>query len=97
MNITVVGCGYVGVTTGVCLASVGHHVRCVDTLPERVAMLTEGRLAFHEPGMQDALQAGSDPHAATHPEVFRVRSADMILKRDVPFDGAVRAQLLAPV
>ena len=42
MNITVVGCGYVGVTTGVCLASVGHHVQCVDTLPERVAMLLTG-------------------------------------------------------
>lgn len=56
MNITVVGCGYVGVTTGVCLASVGHRVQCVDTAPERVAMLNDGRIPFHEHGMDDRLR-----------------------------------------
>ena len=52
MKITVVGCGYVGVTTGVCLASVGHRVQCVDTAPERVAE----QIA--------ALRATVDAHAA---------------------------------
>jgi UDPglucose 6-dehydrogenase len=56
MKITVVGCGYVGVTTGVCLATVGHRVNCVDSLADRVTRLAAGRIPFHEPGVQEALQ-----------------------------------------
>jgi nitrite reductase/ring-hydroxylating ferredoxin subunit len=66
-----------------------EHLGTSDT-----AVIAARRLLLRE---ARALQAGDEPFAATHPEVFRVRSADMILKRDVPFDGAVRAQLLAPV
>ena len=30
MDVTVIGCGYVGLVTGVCLASIGHTVRGVE-------------------------------------------------------------------
>jgi len=30
MNIVVIGTGYVGLTTGVCLAEIGHTVLCID-------------------------------------------------------------------
>ena len=29
-RIAVIGTGYVGLTTGACLASLGHHVVCAD-------------------------------------------------------------------
>lgn len=32
MKIAVAGTGYVGLVTGVCLASKGHEVTCVDVL-----------------------------------------------------------------
>ena len=30
MDVTIIGCGYVGLVTGVCLASIGHTVRGVE-------------------------------------------------------------------
>lgn len=56
MRITIIGTGYVGLTTGVGLASVGHHVTCVDIVPERVEAINAGRSPFYEPGL-DALLA----------------------------------------
>ena len=54
MRITVVGSGYVGLTTGACLAETGNDVICVDILEEKVRALSRGRIPFFEPGL-DAL------------------------------------------
>lgn len=55
MRITIVGTGYVGLTTGVCLAFVGHQVACVDIVPERVAAINRGEAPFFEPGLAEML------------------------------------------
>ena len=54
MKIAVVGSGYVGLTTGACLAETGNDVICVDILEEKVEALNRGRIPFFEPGL-DAL------------------------------------------
>ena len=54
MKIAVVGSGYVGLTTGACLADTGNDVICVDILEEKVETLNRGRIPFFEPGL-DAL------------------------------------------
>ena len=58
-KIMVVGCGYVGLVTGVCLAHIGHDVVCVDKNEERVAALNEGRVPFYEPGFDEFLARGA--------------------------------------
>ena len=58
MNVTVIGTGYVGLTTGVALAYVGHDVTCVDKNPSIVERLQRGESTIHEPGL-DALLAAS--------------------------------------
>jgi UDPglucose 6-dehydrogenase len=58
MRVCVVGAGYVGLTTAACLADRGHEVACVDVDPARVALVQEGRVPFHEPGLAELLQAG---------------------------------------
>lgn len=62
MRITVIGTGYVGLTTGVCLAGVGHEVVCVDIVQERVDAINRGESPFYEPGLDqmlsDALASG---------------------------------------
>ena len=58
MKIAVVGSGYVGLTTGACLAGTGNDVVCVDVLQEKVNALNRGRIPFFEPGL-DALVAKS--------------------------------------
>ena len=54
MDISIIGCGYVGLVTGVCLASIGHRVLCVDSDQEKIKALKAGRVPIYEPGL-DAL------------------------------------------
>jgi UDPglucose 6-dehydrogenase len=55
MRVTVIGLGYVGLTTAVGLATLGHQVTGVDVDRDRVATIESGRVPMHEPGLQDAL------------------------------------------
>jgi UDPglucose 6-dehydrogenase len=57
MNVTIIGTGYVGLTTGVALAYFGHQVRCVDKLPRIVESLQGGQLTIHEPGLEELFKA----------------------------------------
>ena len=54
-NVGVIGAGYVGLVTGVCLAHVGYRVVCVDKDEDRVAGLNEGRVPFYEPGLEEMI------------------------------------------
>ncbi|MBI5415632.1 MAG: UDP-glucose/GDP-mannose dehydrogenase family protein [Candidatus Omnitrophica bacterium] len=56
MNIAVIGSGYVGLVTGVCLAHIGHRVMCVDSNREKVKSLKQGRVPIYEPGLEDLLK-----------------------------------------
>ncbi len=50
--IGVVGVGYVGLVTGVCLAHLGHRVVCLDVDEARIAALREGTVPIFEPGLE---------------------------------------------
>jgi UDPglucose 6-dehydrogenase len=52
MQICVVGSGYVGLVTGVCMAEVGHTVTCVDNNLQKVKNLQDGILPIYEPGLE---------------------------------------------
>ena len=56
----VIGVGYVGLVTAVCLAELGHPVVCRDIDPERVAMLQRGEVPIHEPGVPELLQRNAE-------------------------------------
>src|SRR5260221_3317372 len=51
MRITIFGSGYVGLVTGACLADAGNHVVCVDVDERKIAMLKQGGMPIHEPGL----------------------------------------------
>jgi UDPglucose 6-dehydrogenase len=57
MNVTIVGTGYVGLVTGVCLADAGNHVVGLDVDADKVALLNRGRSPIFEPGLADLLQS----------------------------------------
>ncbi|MHB0998817.1 MAG: UDP-glucose dehydrogenase family protein [Armatimonadota bacterium] len=52
MKVTIVGTGYVGLTTGVALAYVGHDVVSVDKDQTKLSMLLAGKSPIHEPGIE---------------------------------------------
>lgn len=56
MKITVIGTGYVGLTTGTVLAELGHRVACVDKDPRKILTLRDGRVPFYEPGLNDLIK-----------------------------------------
>jgi UDPglucose 6-dehydrogenase len=53
MNIVVVGTGYVGLTTGVCLAEIGHNILCIDKDEKKIEKLNQGIIPIYEPGLED--------------------------------------------
>jgi UDPglucose 6-dehydrogenase len=55
MNVSIVGAGYVGLVTGLCLADRGHRVTCVDIDAQRVAQLLGGSLPLYEVGLDELL------------------------------------------
>jgi UDPglucose 6-dehydrogenase len=58
--VTVIGCGYVGLTTGACLAHLGHDVTCADIDADRIARLEQGDLPIVEPGLAHIVAEGVD-------------------------------------
>jgi len=52
VQIAVIGTGYVGLVTGVCLAHIGHTVTCVDNNPAKIKTLKAGKVPIYEPGLE---------------------------------------------
>ena len=60
MKITIIGTGYVGLTTGVCLSHLGHQVVCVDNDVEKIKLLKQGISPIYEPGLEELLKEGME-------------------------------------
>ncbi len=56
MKIAVVGSGYVGLVTGVCLAELGHEMTCIDIDKAKIASLKKGEIPIYEPGLDKLLK-----------------------------------------
>ncbi len=80
-RIVVVGTGYVGLTTGACLASLGHRVVCSDVDAAKVARLSRGEVGILEPGLAELVGEGI---AAGRLE-FAVGSAGAVADAEVVF------------
>jgi UDPglucose 6-dehydrogenase len=60
MRVCVIGTGYVGLVTGVCLAHIGHDVICVDNNQEKVKLMKAGQSPIYEPGLSELMQSSSE-------------------------------------
>lgn len=56
MKIAVVGCGYVGLVTGVCFAEIGHEVICIDNDLSKIALLSRGTATIYEKYLPELIQ-----------------------------------------
>ena len=55
-RVAVIGAGYVGLTTGACLADLGNEVIVVDINREKIAQLQRNRVPFYEPGLNELVE-----------------------------------------
>ncbi|MFQ3617993.1 MAG: UDP-glucose/GDP-mannose dehydrogenase family protein [Cyanobacteriota bacterium] len=55
MRVCVIGTGYVGLVTGVCLSHIGHDVICVDNNEEKVKLMKSGQSPIFEPGLSELM------------------------------------------
>ncbi|MGW1075864.1 UDP-glucose dehydrogenase family protein [Streptomyces sp. NPDC002537] len=56
LKITVIGTGYLGATHAAAMAELGFEVLGLDVVPEKVAMLSQGRVPMYEPGLEELLR-----------------------------------------
>lgn len=68
IRVSIVGGGFVGITTAVSFGERGHEIELVESDPARLASLREGRIPFFEPGVEEgwrALQQAGRVHVAS--------------------------------
>jgi len=80
LRLSVVGCGYVGLVTGACLAEAGHDVVCTDIDETRIAQLQAGGVPIYEQHLdkilESAQRAGKISYTSNAGEA--IRSGDAI-------------------
>jgi UDPglucose 6-dehydrogenase len=79
MKVAIIGTGYVGLTTGVCLSFVGHSVHCLDTDASKIAALRSGAVPIYEPNLPELIKE------AEHNLHFTTRYEEAIPGADVVF------------
>ncbi|MFE4124260.1 UDP-glucose dehydrogenase family protein [Priestia sp. YIM B13486] len=55
MDIAIIGTGYVGLVTGVCLSEIGHNVTCIEIDEKKVKSLRLGNSPIYEPGLDELM------------------------------------------
>ncbi len=90
MRLAVIGCGYVGLVTGACLAEAGHEVMCTDIDAARIAQLQAGGVPIFEQALDKTLamarQAGRISFTADTGEAIRFGDAIFICVGTPPKD-----------
>ncbi|MDX9893031.1 MAG: UDP-glucose/GDP-mannose dehydrogenase family protein [Patescibacteria group bacterium] len=80
MKIAIIGTGYVGLTTGTCLADLGHQTICVDNDPEKLAKLKQGKSPIFEPGLDELITSNQQAQRLTFTDdlPLAVRESEII-------------------
>ena len=89
MKISVIGTGYVGLVSGVCLAAKGHQVVCVDIDQEKVEQINQGIPPIYEDGLEQLLQEniGTNLKATTDLRQAVLDTELSLIAVGTPFDG----------
>ena len=78
MNVAIIGTGYVGLCTGVCLATIGHKVMCLDTIESKIEALKRGETPIYEPMLAELMGEAKGNLAFTTSYAEAIPQADVI-------------------
>ena len=89
MKISVIGAGYVGLVTSVCLAEKGHQVICVDMDQEKVNLINNGKPPIFEKGLEELLKKNihKNLQATTNLPEAVLSTQITFIAVGTPFDG----------
>jgi UDPglucose 6-dehydrogenase/GDP-mannose 6-dehydrogenase len=89
MRVSVIGTGYVGLVSGVCLAEKGHKVVCVDIDREKVAKINHGVAPIYEKGLSELLAKNINKNltATTDFSSAVLQTEISLIAVGTPFDG----------
>ena len=79
MKICVVGLGYLGATHALAMAKLGHEVLGIDLDTNKVDSLNAGKVAFHEPGLEEALREALSKESVTFQTSFETPKASELI------------------
>ena len=79
MKVAIIGCGYVGLTTGVALAYLGHHVTGVEKDQDKLGHLLQGKSPIHEQGLEELIKDCASSLSFTADASLAVPHADVIV------------------
>ncbi len=90
MKISLIGTGYVGLVSGVCLAEKGHQVLCVDVDPNKVAQINQAVPLVHEKGLQELLKKNLSSNLWATTDLGRavVETDVSLITVGTPIDGS---------
>ena len=83
MKIVMIGSGYVGLVSGVCLAEYGHEVVCMDKDVAKIEGLRAGKIPIFEPGLEEMVHDNVKAGRLT----FSTDMADCVPQSEVVFIG----------
>ena len=81
MKLSVIGCGYVGLVSGSCLAESGHEVVATDNDASKIAALHAGKIPIYEPNLDKVLESVVREGRLR----FTANSAEAVRESDVVF------------
>lgn len=89
MKVSIVGTGYVGLVSGVCLAEKGHQVTCVDIDQAKVDKINQGIPPIYEDGLEKLLKKNIQTNlkATTDLRQAVMESQISLIAVGTPFDG----------
>jgi len=81
MKVCVIGTGYVGLVTGVCLAEIGHDVVCVDKDEDKISSLKDGKCPIYEEDLEGLMKG----NASRGKLIFDSDTSSAVKKSDIIF------------
>jgi UDPglucose 6-dehydrogenase len=81
LRISVIGCGYVGLVTGACLAEIGHQIVCADKNESIISALKAGKSPIYEPHLDAIFARCSEEGRLT----FTANPAEAVRSSDILF------------
>jgi UDPglucose 6-dehydrogenase/GDP-mannose 6-dehydrogenase len=89
MKVSVIGTGYVGLVSGVCLAEKGHDIVCIDVDEEKVDKINDGIPPIYEMNLDKLLKKNINVNLRADSDLYKaVLETDLsLIAVGTPFDG----------